>query len=45
MRYRTGLTPDMRLIDVATGTVYNPAGFLSDPYTGRDWLTIPCVVA
>ena len=45
IRYRSGLTPDMRLIDVATGTVYNPAGFLPDPYTGRDWLTIPCVVA
>ena len=45
IRFRSGLTPDMRLVDVATGTVYNPAGFLPDPYTGRDWITIPCVVA
>lgn len=45
MRYRTGLTADMRLVHVATGTVYNPAGFLPDPYTGRDWLTCVCSVA
>ena len=45
MRYRTGLTADMRLVHVATGMIYNPAGFLPDPYTGRDWITIPCVVA
>lgn len=44
IRFRSGLTPDMRLVDVATGTAYNPHGFLPDPTTGRDWLTIPCSV-
>jgi len=44
IRYRSGLTPDMRLVDVATGTTYNPHGFLPDPVTGRDWMTIPCSV-
>lgn len=44
IRFRSGLTPDMRLVDATTGTTYNPHGFLSDPVTGRDWLTIPCSV-
>ena len=44
IRYRSGLTPDMRLIDEGTGAIYNPAGFLADPVTGRDYLTIPCSV-
>lgn len=42
IRYRSGLTPDMRFVDHANGTTYNPHGFLPDPVTGRDWLTIPC---
>lgn len=44
IRYRSGLTPEMRFVDHATGTTYNPHGFLPDPVTGRDWLTVPCSV-
>lgn len=45
IRYRAGLTADMRLVDVATGTIYNPAAFIPDPVTGKDWITIPATVA
>lgn len=44
IRYRPGMTANMRLIDETSGTIYNPAGFLADPVTGRDYLTIPCSV-
>ena len=43
IRWRAGLTPDMRFI-ARDGTVYTPAGFLPDPETGREYITIPAKV-
>lgn len=40
IRWRAGLTHDMRLVGT-DGTVYTPQGFLADPQTGREYLTIP----
>jgi len=44
MRYRDGLTLDMRFVHVRTGrpdVIYNPRGFLADRDSGLDYLTIP----
>lgn len=43
IRYRAGMRHDMRLVGT-DGTVYVPAGFLADPVTGKEYLTIPCSV-
>lgn len=40
IRYRTGLTADMRILHGST--IYNPQGFLADPDSGLEYLTIPC---
>lgn len=42
IRYRDGLTADMRILHPASGKVYNPAGWLADPDTGGEYLTAPC---
>jgi SPP1 family predicted phage head-tail adaptor len=45
IRYRTGITPTMRLLAVCTchnGRIYNPAGWLEDPDSGLEYLTAPC---
>lgn len=39
IRYRSGLTSDMRIVH--RGTVYNVAGALPDAKSGREYLTIP----
>lgn len=39
IRYRTGVTPDMRIIH--RGTAYNIVGILPDKTTGMEYLTIP----
>ena len=39
IRHRSGLTSDMRIQH--NGVTYQPAGYLADPATGRDYLTIP----
>lgn len=39
IRYRAGLTPDMRIIHGAK--IYNPHGFLADAESGLEYLTIP----
>lgn len=41
IRYRAGLTADMRFIDEATGVIYTPAGILPDAESGREYLTVP----
>ncbi|CAI09245.1 phage head closure protein [Aromatoleum aromaticum] len=43
IRYRADLKHDMRLIG-PDGTLYIPQGFLPDPNSGKEWLTIPCSV-
>jgi SPP1 family predicted phage head-tail adaptor len=40
IRYRAGLTADMRLVHGST--IYNPQGFLPDKESGLEYLTIPC---
>jgi SPP1 family predicted phage head-tail adaptor len=40
VRYRDGLSAAMRIKHGSR--IYNPAGFLADPVSGRDYLTIPC---
>ena len=40
VRYRDGLNAAMRIKHGSR--IYNPAGFLADPDSGRDYLTIPC---
>lgn len=44
IRYRDGLNAAMRLVHVRQGlpdVIYNPAGFLADKTSGREYLTIP----
>lgn len=41
IRHRSGLKSDMRIEH--DGKLYDPAGFLTDPETGRDYLTIPVI--
>jgi len=41
IRWRSGLRHDMRFVD-ERGTRYIPQGFLADPTTGKEFLTIPC---
>ena len=43
IRYRPGLNTSMRLIG-ADGTIYVPAGFLPDPDSGREYITIPASI-
>lgn len=40
IRFREGLTPTMRIVH--NGRVYNPAGWLPDPDSGRVYVTAPC---
>lgn len=42
IRYRGGLTPQMRILHPSTGKIYNPAGWLVDPDSGREYVTAPC---
>ena len=46
IRHREDLDASMRLIHMRSGgvrgKVYNPAGFLADPMSGLEYLTIPC---
>jgi SPP1 family predicted phage head-tail adaptor len=39
IRRMTGLKPDMRIL--YDGVYYDPAGFLADPDSGQEYLTIP----
>jgi SPP1 family predicted phage head-tail adaptor len=39
LRYREGLLPDMRLIH--RGQVYSAEGFLPDPDSGLEYVTVP----
>lgn len=41
IRFRMGLNATMRIV-TADGTIYNPKGFLPDPDSGREYLTIAC---
>lgn len=41
IRHRSGLKADMRIQHGTT--LYDPAGFLADPKTGKEYLTIPVV--
>ena len=44
IRHLEGLNAAMRLVNMvngARGTIYNPAGFLADPVSGLEYLTIP----
>lgn len=43
IRYREDLEASMRIVH--NGRVYNPAGFLPDQWSGREYLTIPVAVA
>jgi SPP1 family predicted phage head-tail adaptor len=40
IRFRPGLTANMRIL--YRNKVYNPAGFLEDKDSGREYITIPC---
>lgn len=43
--YLTGLDSSQRLVGQCgchSGKIYNPAGFLEDPYTGQEYITVPC---
>lgn len=42
IRHRGDLNAAMRLVDVRTGRIYNPAAFLTDKESGLEYLTIPC---
>lgn len=45
IRYRAGLTADMRFVHVVNGVdgaIYNPAGILPDLNSLQEYLTIPC---
>lgn len=42
VRYRPGLTAQMRILHSSTGKIYNPAGWLADPDSGLEYLTAPC---
>ena len=42
IRYRTGLTAQMRILHPSTGKIYNPAGWLADQDSGLEYLTAPC---
>ena len=39
LRYRSGLTANMRILH--NGVIYNPAGFLPDKESGREYFTVP----
>lgn len=41
IRYREGLHAAMRIVHIAKGMIYNPAGFLADKVSGLEYLTIP----
>lgn len=40
LRYSSGFQPEMRIVH--RGEYYNPAGFLPDPKSGLDYVTVPC---
>ena len=42
IRYRGGLTPQMRIVHPSTGKIYNPAGWLADQDSGLEYVTAPC---
>lgn len=39
LRHREGLTADMRIVH--REKIYNPAGYLADPVSGLEYITIP----
>lgn len=39
IRYRPGLRLGMRIV-ADDGTVYRPLGYMADPRSGREWITI-----
>lgn len=48
IRKRDGLDPSMQLVHMVNGvpaTYYDPAGFLADKDSGREYLTIPVSLA
>jgi SPP1 family predicted phage head-tail adaptor len=40
IRYKAGLDATLRILH--GDVIYNPAGFLPDPDSGREWITSPC---
>jgi SPP1 family predicted phage head-tail adaptor len=42
VRYLAGIKPAMRIVDAATGSIYNIRGVLSDKDSGRAYITMPC---
>ena len=42
IRYRDGLTADMRIVHAARNKIYNPQGWLPDPGSGLEYVTAPC---
>lgn len=42
IRYKEGLTPDMRIVNGED--IYDPDGWLPDNNTGREYLTAPCAL-
>ncbi len=42
IRYREGLTAQMRIVHSARNRIYNPQGWLADPESGLEYLTAPC---
>lgn len=41
IRWRPGLHARMRIV-TSEGLIYNPAGWLPDPDSGREYVTAPC---
>jgi len=42
IRYRTGLTAQMRILHPSTGRIFNPAGWQPDIDSGLEYVTAPC---
>jgi SPP1 family predicted phage head-tail adaptor len=42
IRYRAGLSADMRIVHNAKNHIYTPAGWLPDPDSGLEYVTAPC---
>ncbi|MCB1928284.1 MAG: phage head closure protein [Rhodocyclaceae bacterium] len=41
IRYRPGLRLGMRIV-ADDGVIYRPLGYMADPVSGREYITIPC---
>lgn len=41
IRYRAGITPKMRIFHAASDSYYNIEGVLTDPASGKEYITIP----